>query len=107
MNPNDEHKDRLFWALCARAMQRAGQGFPTTGEEIEEYEAGYRPGPEEKQRFEELLQRILADARKELQHGYGKTAVERGEPGIYRVFHCGKCKRRARNAVEEAKGGVE
>lgn len=81
MSATDEQKDRLFWTLCARAMQRAGQGFPSTDEEIEGYEAAYRPAPEEKKRFLEVLQRILSTARKELQEGkdgaghIGKRAV--------------------------------
>ena len=73
MNPRDKQKDRLFWAFCARAMQRAGQGFPSADEEIEAYEAAYRPDPEEEKRFGELLQRVLGDARKELQQGKDGT----------------------------------
>jgi len=73
MNPDNEQKDRLFWALCARAMQRAGQGFPSTDEEIKAYEAAYEPDLEERKRFGELLQRVLAEAQTELERGRNGT----------------------------------
>jgi hypothetical protein len=69
MNSIPAEEDRVLWILCARALQRAKQGFPSTDEEIEAYEAIYDAIPEEEARWPQLKQRILDAARRELDAG--------------------------------------
>lgn len=63
MTGQEKDKDRLFWILCARALQRHDEGFPSTEQEIQDFESSYVPSEEEKARFKELLPRILTHVR--------------------------------------------
>lgn len=65
MRVNEEDKERLFRALCARALQRHGEGFPSTDEEIAEFESFYQATEEERERMAGRLQRVIARVREE------------------------------------------
>jgi len=69
MNSIPAEEDRVLWILCARALQRSGQGFPATDEEIDACEASYEASPEEEARWLDIKQRILDAARQELEAG--------------------------------------
>lgn len=69
MKPSEEQEDRLFWALCARALQRSGEGFPSTDDEIEACEKSCEPDTREHEQFRALLKTVLANVRSELEQG--------------------------------------
>jgi len=47
MNNQNIFDAKIFYVLCARAIQRIGQGFPASDKEIQEFESTYHPSPEE------------------------------------------------------------
>ncbi len=59
MSAREQDADRVFRVLCARALQRHGKGFPSTEQEIEEFEASYSPTEDERKAFAKALPRIL------------------------------------------------
>jgi len=76
--PGDE--DRLFRVLCARALQRHGQGFPSMEDEIRNFERTYVPSPEEQLKLPELIERLLTGAQEASRQG------EKYEPPNYENF---------------------
>ena len=75
MNSIPAEEDRVLWILCARALQRSGQGFPSTEKEIDAHEATYEATPEEEARWLGIKQRILDAARQELEAGTHGTGI--------------------------------
>ena len=62
MSERDEDIDRVFRVLCARTLQRHGKGFPSTEDEIEEFESKYTPSAEEEERLASLVARAVERA---------------------------------------------
>jgi len=58
-------RDLLFRVLCARALQRTGEGFPSTDEEIGAFEASLQVPPDEKARLASRLSDIVDSAMRE------------------------------------------
>lgn len=54
-----EDGDRLFRILCARALQRAGEGFPSTDEEIARFEESSAVTSEQQAEFIARLDQIV------------------------------------------------
>jgi len=63
MTPQEKERERLLWVLCARALQRHGEGFPSTEQEIEAFESSCVPSEEERARLKRLLPHILKQIR--------------------------------------------
>ncbi|HOX05901.1 MAG TPA: hypothetical protein PK280_05830 [Planctomycetota bacterium] len=56
---HDSRSDTLLCVLCARALQRKGEGFPSTAEEIAAFKAAHSISAEDMARFRVLAQRMV------------------------------------------------
>jgi len=59
MNHDADDHDDVLCVLYARALQRRGQGFPSTDEEIRDFEASCDVSSEERERFMRKLGGLL------------------------------------------------
>lgn len=107
MSTSHKDSDRVFRVLCARALQRHGEGFPSTDEEIAAFEDSYEPTPEEKTRFAAKLSKIIewAAARVEKGDGSRKGPARVGLSTIFEMLSRLRAKEELRAAARKAKRG--